>query len=259
MESVRVRGCVVQAPRSSGVSGRQADASRRRNGPRKALALGVIARGGTPSTVRLSRKSCLAALVRHEDLREKGSSGTQAANPSAGGCGDEDQVGRADSATSRRPLIRLGRARPRQPGTTAQQEESMDVVVTGRHCELSERFRDHVADKLGRLEKHDHRIMRVQVRGRERAQPPPGRPCRPRRADGVLQGPGDPGRGRGRRQDGCPRPRGRQDGRPDATRRTTARRGPTPQPPVPPASLPTPRPSRRPPMTRSSPSARSAR
>jgi ribosomal subunit interface protein len=39
----------------------------------------------------------------------------------------------------------------------------MDVVVTGRHCELSDRFRDHVADKLGRLEKHDHRIMRVQV------------------------------------------------------------------------------------------------
>ena len=39
----------------------------------------------------------------------------------------------------------------------------MDVVVTGRHCELSDRFRDHVVDKLGRLEKHDHRIMRVQV------------------------------------------------------------------------------------------------
>jgi ribosomal subunit interface protein len=39
----------------------------------------------------------------------------------------------------------------------------MDVVVTGRHIELSARFRDHVADKLGKLEKHDHRIMRVQV------------------------------------------------------------------------------------------------
>ena len=39
----------------------------------------------------------------------------------------------------------------------------MDVVVTGRHIELSERFRDHVADKLGKLEKHDPRIMRVQV------------------------------------------------------------------------------------------------
>ncbi|QIK75614.1 ribosome hibernation-promoting factor, HPF/YfiA family [Nocardioides piscis] len=39
----------------------------------------------------------------------------------------------------------------------------MDVVVTGRHCEVSDRFREHVADKLARLEKHDHRIIRVQV------------------------------------------------------------------------------------------------
>jgi ribosomal subunit interface protein len=39
----------------------------------------------------------------------------------------------------------------------------MEVVVTGRHCELSDRFRSHVAEKLSRLEKHDHRIMRVQV------------------------------------------------------------------------------------------------
>ncbi len=39
----------------------------------------------------------------------------------------------------------------------------MDVVVTGRHIELSERFRSHVTEKLSRLEKHDHRIMRVQV------------------------------------------------------------------------------------------------
>ena len=39
----------------------------------------------------------------------------------------------------------------------------MDVVVTGRHCELSERFRGHAEEKLARLEKHDHRIMRVHV------------------------------------------------------------------------------------------------
>ena len=39
----------------------------------------------------------------------------------------------------------------------------MDVVVTGRHCEISDRFRGHVTDKLARLEKHDHRIIRVQV------------------------------------------------------------------------------------------------
>lgn len=39
----------------------------------------------------------------------------------------------------------------------------MEVVVTGRHCEISERFREHAAEKLTRLEKHDHRIMRVHV------------------------------------------------------------------------------------------------
>ena len=39
----------------------------------------------------------------------------------------------------------------------------MEVVVTGRHCELSERFRSHVEEKLSRLEKHDHRIIRVNV------------------------------------------------------------------------------------------------
>ncbi len=39
----------------------------------------------------------------------------------------------------------------------------MDVVVTGRHCEISDRFRAHAAEKLARLEKHDHRIIRVHV------------------------------------------------------------------------------------------------
>jgi ribosomal subunit interface protein len=39
----------------------------------------------------------------------------------------------------------------------------MDVVVTGRHCEITDRYRSHVEEKLARLGKHDHRIMRVQV------------------------------------------------------------------------------------------------
>src|SRR3990170_6857130 len=39
----------------------------------------------------------------------------------------------------------------------------MDVVVNSRHCEVSDRFRSHVEEKLARLEKHDHRIIRVQV------------------------------------------------------------------------------------------------
>jgi ribosomal subunit interface protein len=39
----------------------------------------------------------------------------------------------------------------------------MDVVVNGRHCEISDRFRSHVEEKVGRLEKHDHRVIRVEV------------------------------------------------------------------------------------------------
>jgi ribosomal subunit interface protein len=39
----------------------------------------------------------------------------------------------------------------------------MDVVVKSRNCEVTDRFRDHVAEKLGRLEKHDHRVIRVEV------------------------------------------------------------------------------------------------
>jgi ribosomal subunit interface protein len=39
----------------------------------------------------------------------------------------------------------------------------MDVVVKGRHCEISDSFRDHVEEKLSRLEKHDHRLIRLDV------------------------------------------------------------------------------------------------
>ncbi len=39
----------------------------------------------------------------------------------------------------------------------------MDIVVNVRHGEVSERFRDHVQDKLSRLEKHDHKVIRIEV------------------------------------------------------------------------------------------------
>jgi ribosomal subunit interface protein len=39
----------------------------------------------------------------------------------------------------------------------------MEVVVTARNCEVSDRYRGHVAEKLTRLEKHDHRIIRMHV------------------------------------------------------------------------------------------------
>lgn len=39
----------------------------------------------------------------------------------------------------------------------------MDVVVRGRHVELSDRFRDHVSQKLGKLEKYDGKCHRIDV------------------------------------------------------------------------------------------------
>ncbi len=39
----------------------------------------------------------------------------------------------------------------------------MDVVVKGRHLEVSDRFRQHVEEKLSRLEKYDRRIIGVDV------------------------------------------------------------------------------------------------
>lgn len=39
----------------------------------------------------------------------------------------------------------------------------MEVVVKGHHCEISDRFRDHCEEKLARLEKYDHRVIRADV------------------------------------------------------------------------------------------------
>jgi len=47
----------------------------------------------------------------------------------------------------------------------------MDVVVSSRNCEVTDRFREHVEDKLARLEKHDHRIIRVDVLLEKEARP----------------------------------------------------------------------------------------
>ena len=39
----------------------------------------------------------------------------------------------------------------------------MDIVVKGRHTEISERFREHVAEKLSKVEKLDSKVIRVDV------------------------------------------------------------------------------------------------
>ncbi len=47
----------------------------------------------------------------------------------------------------------------------------MEVVVKGRHCEISDRFRSHVEEKLTRLEKYDQRVIRVDVEVSQEANP----------------------------------------------------------------------------------------
>lgn len=39
----------------------------------------------------------------------------------------------------------------------------MDIVVKGRHCEVSDRFREHTAEKLQRVEKYDHKVIGIDV------------------------------------------------------------------------------------------------
>jgi ribosomal subunit interface protein len=39
----------------------------------------------------------------------------------------------------------------------------VDVVVKGRHCEVSDRYRQHVEEKVAKLEKYDAKAMRVEV------------------------------------------------------------------------------------------------
>ena len=39
----------------------------------------------------------------------------------------------------------------------------MDIVLNSRQCELTDKFREHVDEKLMRLEKHDQRVIRVEV------------------------------------------------------------------------------------------------
>jgi ribosomal subunit interface protein len=39
----------------------------------------------------------------------------------------------------------------------------VEIVIKSRHCEIKERFRQHIVDKLARLEKLDSRVIRVDV------------------------------------------------------------------------------------------------
>lgn len=64
----------------------------------------------------------------------------------------------------------------------------MEVVVKGHRCELSDRFRSHVEDKLSRLEKYDQRIIRVDVE--VTAEPNPRQSQQSTRVEITIRGKG---------------------------------------------------------------------
>jgi len=39
----------------------------------------------------------------------------------------------------------------------------VDIVVKGHHTDVAERFRQHAVDKLGKLERFDHKVIRLDV------------------------------------------------------------------------------------------------
>ncbi len=47
----------------------------------------------------------------------------------------------------------------------------MDVVVKGHHCEVTERFRQHVEEKLARVERLQHNVIRMDVEVSQEANP----------------------------------------------------------------------------------------
>src|SRR5215469_7714649 len=147
MALARVRGCAWLAlaaagryPAASGAA-RQADASRRLNGPRKATSR-------RPITVRLRGKSCLDGEYR------------------------VPRTGRRAvvAMEGREPLCRrMWGRRPGRPGEcplpviTSRRRIEMDITFKGRHTTVPERFRRHATVKLAKLEKLDQKAIRIDV------------------------------------------------------------------------------------------------
>src|SRR5580704_9915213 len=117
MAPARVRGCTTLASPPAGSPVWQADASRRRNGPRKATYRRLI-------TVRLRSKSCPAGRPDVSRTGRRAVVAQVAANPSAGGCGVEDQVGRAGAAFK-----------------SGQKGVPVNIIFKGRHTDVLDRFR----------------------------------------------------------------------------------------------------------------------
>src|SRR6201747_3100348 len=67
---------------------------------------------------------------------------------------------RPEAVRARIPAARGGRV---DRTDRVDQIDRLDIVVKGRHTEVSDRFREHVKEKLARLERLDSKAYRIDV------------------------------------------------------------------------------------------------
>ena len=195
MESVRVRGCVGRyAPVTPGApAGKPMPVAGETVHVRRSASLA----GRTPITVRLSGKSCLVPVARCGDggrrpvvadkLRTSQQAGVGSKTRSAGRTPLCDPVSAAPSSAYPRS------GRRADPRSHCQREVHMDVVVTRSALRgLGAVPRARRGEARRRLEKHDHRIIRVEVE--VECERNPRQPDRAVRVEltALLQGTGDP-------------------------------------------------------------------
>lgn len=65
----------------------------------------------------------------------------------------------------------------------------MEIVVCGRNVEVPHHFREHTADKLGRLERYDHKIVRMEVQLSHEPNPRRSKNCQRVEITGRGRGP----------------------------------------------------------------------
>jgi ribosomal subunit interface protein len=65
----------------------------------------------------------------------------------------------------------------------------LEIVVCGRNVEVPEHFRDHTAEKLGRLERYDHKIVRMEVQLSHEPNPRRSKNCQRIEITGRGRGP----------------------------------------------------------------------
>ncbi|MEJ2885393.1 ribosome hibernation-promoting factor, HPF/YfiA family [Actinomycetospora aeridis] len=65
----------------------------------------------------------------------------------------------------------------------------MEIVVCGRNVEVPQHFREHTADKLGRLERYDHKIVRMEVQLSHEPNPRRSKNCQRVEITGRGRGP----------------------------------------------------------------------